>query len=121
MKCKKINLEEKFSKFNEVWTPKVIAEMNDFQFKLVKIKDHFVWHSHKETDEVFLVIEGEMTIFFRDSELILKAGELVSIPMGIEHKTESKKGCKILIVEKSGVVNTGATGGNLTAPIDDWI
>tara|TARA_S200000501_G_scaffold102301_1_gene95783 strand:+ start:1229 stop:1594 length:366 start_codon:yes stop_codon:yes gene_type:complete len=121
MKCKKINIEEKFSKFDALWTPKVIAQMNDFQFKLVRIKDDFIWHSHKETDEVFLVIEGEMTIFFRDGKLLLKAGELVSIPMGVEHKTESERGCKIMIVEKSGVINTGASVGNLTAPIDDWI
>ena len=117
----KINLEEKFSKFSEYWSPKVIAEMNDYQFKLVKIKDDFVWHKHKNTDEVFIVIKGTMKIEFRDDIVDLSEGEMFVIPKGIEHKPYSEDECKVMIVEPKGVINTGDSSGELTANNDVWI
>ena len=101
----KINLKEKLSKFSDHWSPRIVAEMNDYQFKLVKIKGDFVWHNHDDTDEVFIVLEGEMFV----------------VPKGVEHKPYSDKECKIMLVEPKGVVNTGDAGSNLTAPNDVWI
>jgi len=117
----KINFKEKLSKFSDHWSPRVIAEMNDYQFKLVKIKGDFVWHDHKDTDEVFIVIEGEMSIEFKDRTVELSEGEMFVVPKGIEHKPYSENECKIMIVEPVGVVNTGDSGGELTADNDAWI
>ena len=117
----KVNFKEKLSKFSNHWSPRVIAEMNDYQFKLVKIKGDFVWHDHKDTDEVFIVIEGEMSIEFKDRTVELSEGEMFVVPKGIEHKPYSENECKIMIVEPVGVVNTGDSGGELTADNDAWI
>ena len=121
MSSKKINFKEKYSKFKKHWSPRIIAEMNDYQFKLDKIKGQFVWHDHKETDETFIVIEGEMILKFRDSEVKLSAGEMYVVPKGIEHKPCAKKECKILVVEPRGVINTGDTCGRLTINEEMWI
>ena len=117
----KINLKEKLSKFSDHWSPKIIAEMNDYQFKLVKIKDDFVWHSHKDTDEVFIVIEGKMSIEFKNKTVELSEGEMFVVPKGIEHKPFSESECKIMIVEPTGVINTGDSGGEMTISEDMWI
>jgi mannose-6-phosphate isomerase-like protein (cupin superfamily) len=117
----KINLKEKLSKFSEHWTPKIIAEMNDYQFKLVKIKGDFVWHNHSDTDEVFIVIEGSMKIEFKDGVIELNEGEMYVVPKGVEHKPFAENECKVLLVEPRGVVNTGDAEGELTAANDVWI
>ena len=117
----KIKLEQKFSKFSKYWSPKVIAEMNDYQFKLVKIKDDFVWHKHEHTDEVFIVIQGTMAIEFRDDIINLSEGEMVVVPKGVEHKPYSKEECKVMVIEPKGVVNTGDSDSNLKADNDVWI
>ena len=118
---KKINLEDKLSKFSEHWSPKVIAEMNDYQFKLVKIEGDFVWHDHPDTDEVFIVIEGTMKIEFEDRTIGLREGEMLVVPKGVRHKPYAEEECKVMLVEPRGVVNTGDAEGDLTAPNDDWI
>lgn len=117
----KINLAEKFLKFEETWSPKVIAEMNDYQFKLVRIKGEFTWHSHEQTDEVFMVVEGSMSIDFRDTTVHLSEGEMFVVPKGVEHKPFAQEECKAMIIEPRGVVNTGDAGGELTAQNDVWI
>ena len=116
---KKINLEDKLSKFSEHWSPKVIAEMNDYQFKLVKIEGDFVWHEHPDTDEVFIVIEGTMQIEFEDRTIELREGEMLVVPKGVRHKPYAEEECKVMLVEPRGVVNTGDAEGNLTAPNED--
>ena len=116
-----INLARKLSTLEEHWSPRVVAEMNDYQFKLVKIRGEFVWHTHDDTDEVFLVLEGAMEIGFRDRDVTLRAGELFVVPKGVEHITRATDECHALIVEPRGVVNTGAAGGPLTAQNDLWI
>jgi mannose-6-phosphate isomerase-like protein (cupin superfamily) len=116
-----INLDQKLSKFSEHWTPKVIAEMNDYQFKLAKISGEFVWHSHFDTDEVFLVVEGQMAIEFRDGRVELGTGEMFVVPKGVEHKPCAVTECKIMLIEPRGVINTGAEGGSYTAQNDVWI
>ncbi|MBN8209030.1 cupin domain-containing protein [Bacillus sp. NTK071] len=121
MKYDPINFSEKLSKFSEHWSPKVVSEMNDYQFKLVKVKGDFVWHNHQETDEVFIVIEGEMTIAFRDGEVQLSKGEMYVVPKGVEHKPFAEKECHLILVEPKGVVNTGDSKGDLTAENDIWI
>ena len=116
-----INLAEKLARFSEQWSPRVIAEMNDYQFKLVKLQGEFVWNDHKDTDEVVLVLAGEMEIGFRDRTVTLKAGELFVVPKGVEHITRAARECHALLIEPRGVVNTGDAGGALTAENDRWI
>jgi len=116
-----INFQDKFAKFSEQWSPRVIAQMNDYQFKLVKVEGEFVWHHHPETDEVFIVIEGALTIEFRDNLVTLLSGEMFVIPKGVEHKPIANAECKIMIVEPKGVVNTGDTASELTAQNDLWV
>ena len=120
-KYKALNFEEKFSRFTEHWFPRVIAEMNDYQLKLVKVQGEFVWHKHPETDEVFIVINGVLSIEFRDGKVTLKSGEMFVIPKGVEHRPVAKKECKMMLIEPKGVVNTGDTGGQLTAENAAWI
>ena len=121
MKVNKINLKEKYSKFSKYWSPRIITEMNDYQFKIAKIKGEFVWHDHKDTDETFIVIEGEMDMKFRDGNIILTAGEMIVVPKGVEHKPCAKKECKILVIEPRGVINTGEAGGKFTMTEDVWV
>ncbi|HZF37361.1 MAG TPA: cupin domain-containing protein [Blastocatellia bacterium] len=116
-----INFRQKLGKFSERWSPKVIAQMNDYQFKLVKIQGEFVWHSHAETDDVFIVLEGAMSIELPGGRVDLKAGEMFVVPKGVEHKPVAENECKILLVEPVGTINTGDAGGALTAEDDVWI
>ena len=118
---KAVNLSEKFDKFSDYWTPRVIAEMNDYQFKLVKVKGGFIWHTHDDTDETFIVLDGELIIEFRDKTITLKKGEMVVIPKGMEHKPASREECQIMIVEPKGIMNTGDADDQLTAENDVWI
>ena len=121
MKHNPINFKEKLSKFTEHWSPKVIAEMNDYQFKLAKFQGEFVWHDHSETDETFIVLEGSMVIEFEDGKVDLKEGEMYVIPKGTKHKPFATSECKVLLIEPRGVVNTGDVEDKLTAESDVWI
>ncbi|WP_444927926.1 cupin domain-containing protein [Microbulbifer sp. TRSA002] len=121
MEFNAINLKEKYAKFTEHWSPRVIAEMNDYQFKLVKVEGDFVWHNHPETDEVFIVIEGSLLIELRDGKVEINSGEMFVIPKGVEHKPSATDECQIMIVEPKGVVNTGGTESRLTAENDVWV
>ena len=106
-----INFSEKFGLFTEQWAPKVIAEM----------KGDFIWHDHKDTDETFIVIEGDLRIDFRDGAVRLGAGEMFVVPRGVEHKPYAEHEVKLLLIEPRGVLNTGERGGELTAKSDVWI
>ncbi len=116
-----ININEKLNKFSDTWAPKNIAKLNDYNLKAAKVKGEFVWHKHIETDELFIVIEGELEIYFRDGKVSLKAGELFVVPKGIEHKPVAETECKILLLEPAGTINTGDAGGDFTAKNDVWI
>lgn len=117
-----ISLAAKFDLFAETWQPKIIAEMNDYQFKIVRIEGDFVWHSHADTDETFIVVEGELRIDFRDGAVHLKAGEMFVVPKGKEHKPFAEREAKILLIEPRGVVNTGDGQPEArTAKNDVWI
>lgn len=121
MSYQAINLAQKFSLFAEQWQPKVVAEMNDYQFKLSKLAGDFVWHSHEDTDETFFVIEGRLRIDFRDDAVEIGPGEMFVVPKGVEHKPYAEREVKLMIIEPRGVKNTGGQGGNRTAPNDVWI
>ena len=117
----KINLKSKFDKFHEQWSPKIIAEMNDYHFKLVKIKNEFIWHEHDDTDEVFIVIEGKIGIEFENETIEINEGEMIVIPKGKQHRPFAKQEAKIMLIEPRGVVNTGNIESEITAPSDQWI
>ena len=118
---KKINLKNKFDKVSKYWSPKIIAELNDYQFKLAKFKNDFIRHQHNDTDEAFIVIEGEIYIEFDDGIEIIKAGEMIIVPKGVAHKPYSKKEAKVLMIEPKGTVNTGDIKNELTLLNHDWI
>ncbi|MEJ2552211.1 MAG: cupin domain-containing protein [Anaerolineales bacterium] len=106
---------------SEQWPPKFVAQMNEFHFKLAKLQGEFVWHKHADTGEVFIVLHGEMAIDFRDGPVVLRSGEMIVVPQGIEHRPRAEKECRALLVEPAGTINTGDAGGELTAQADIWI
>ncbi len=119
-----VDLADKLGLFSEHWTPKVVARLNDYEIKLAKLKGEFVWHTHDDTDELFLVIEGTLTLQLRDAEgrqhdLTLAPGQLYVVPRGVEHCPLADGDVAVMLIEPAGVVNTGAAGGDLTAPYDD--
>jgi mannose-6-phosphate isomerase-like protein (cupin superfamily) len=116
-----INFRQKFGLVDEYWRPKVIAEMNDHQFKIVKLRGDFVWHDHVDTDETFIVIDGELRIDFRDGAVRIAPGEMFVVPKGLQHKPYAEGDVKVLLIEPRGVLNTGHEGGERTAPSDAWI
>jgi len=116
-----INFKNKLSLFKEHWSPKVVAEMNDYQFKLAKINGEFVWHNHPDTDETFIVIEGSMIIEMRHEKVFLNKGEMFVVAKGVDHRPVAENECEILIIEPKGVVNTGEIESELTADDDVWI
>ena len=118
---KKINFLEKFSKFNELWSPKVISEINDYQFKLAKIKNDFIWQSHEETDETFIVIKGSMSIEFENETIKLNEGEMIVVPKGKKHRPFADEEAKIMLIEPRGTLNTGDIVSDLTSDNDQWI
>lgn len=121
MNYQSINLQDKLAKFSERWSPKIIAQMNDYHFKVAKVQGEFVWHDHPETDEVFIVLKGQLEIQFRDGKVTLTEGEMFVVLKGVEHKPVSDSECHILLVEPAGTVNTGAVVDEKTAPNDIWI
>lgn len=121
MEYEPINFESKLGLLDELWSPRVVAEMNDYQFKIVKIKGDFVWHDHPETDETFIVLEGNLRIDLRDGAVNVRKGEMYVVPKGVEHKPFAENEVKMLLIEPRGVTNTGTAGGELTAENDVWI
>jgi mannose-6-phosphate isomerase-like protein (cupin superfamily) len=121
MKYQSINFHDKLQKFSEYWSPKIIAQMNDYHFKIVKIQGEFVWHEHSETDEVFIVLKGNLELQFREGNVLLDEGEMFVVPKGLEHKPVAEQECHILLVEPAGTVNTGDIVNERTAANNVWI
>jgi mannose-6-phosphate isomerase-like protein (cupin superfamily) len=109
-----INLDERFARFTEQWTPKIVARLNDYEVKIVRVQGEFVWHTHDDTDELFLVLDGELTIQVRDGDVVLHPGELYVVPRGVEHCPKADREARAMLLEPVGVVNTGDAGGPLT-------
>ena len=111
-----INVSEKLSKFDDQWSPKTIAQMDGFHFKLVKVQGDFVWHSHSDTDEAFFVLDGRLRIDFRDGSVTLNQGEMLVIPQGVDHKPFAESECQLMLFVRSGTLNTGdASESELTS------
>ncbi len=104
---KPIAFAPKFEEFSELWSPKIVARLNDYHVKIVKVKGDFTWHRHVETDEFFLVVEGTLQIDFRDGAATIEAGEMIVIPKGVEHRPHANEECRILLIEPAGTINTG--------------
>jgi|SRR5271165_898022 len=102
-----VNLQEKFAKFQDYWNPRVIGELNDCQVKAVKLKGEFIWHHHDHEDELFLVIKGTLRMKFRDREAIVKEGEFIIVPRGLEHLPVADEEVHILLLEPKTTLNTG--------------
>ena len=121
MKRQAINFQQKLSLFTEQWQPKVVAEMNDYQFKIVRLQGDFIWHDHKDTDETFIILEGKLRIDFRDGAVNLSTGEMFVVPKGVEHKPFAEEEVTLLLIEPRGVLNTGHEDSDRTAQNDVWI
>ena len=116
-----INFADKLSRIHDHWKPRVMAEMNDYQFKIVKILGDFLWHDHPDTDETFIVLEGELRIDLRDGFVTVRAGEMFVVPRGVEHKPYAEREVKMMLIEPRGVVNTGTVDSERRAENDVWI
>ena len=114
-----VDLAERLSQFSEHWSPKGVARLNDYEVKVVKVEGEFVWHTHEDTDELFLIIDGELTIQLRDGDVVLRPGQLYVVPRGVEHCPSADGEVHAVLVEPTGVVNTGDAGGPMTAQYDD--
>jgi mannose-6-phosphate isomerase-like protein (cupin superfamily) len=116
-----INFQEKLAKLSEHWSPRIVAQMNDYHFKIARIHGEFIWHDHPQTDEVFVVLKGQLEIQLRDGNVLLHEGEMFVVPKGAEHKPVAENECHILLVEPAGTLNTGDVVNERTAANDIWI
>jgi mannose-6-phosphate isomerase-like protein (cupin superfamily) len=117
---RKVRLSEKLDLFQDLWSPKVVAAVNEFHVKLVKLEGEFVWHCHEAEDELFLVLRGRLRIQFREHEVALGPGELVVVPHGVEHRPVADDEVHVLLLEPKTTVNTGTAGGERTREVE-WI
>jgi len=122
MNVEKINLSEKFGKLPVGdYAVRLVAKMNNYDFKIVKFKGDFIWHSHPETDETFIIMEGTLVMGFRDRKVEVHAGEMIVIPKGVEHKPSSENGYKAILIEPEGVSNTGDVKSEITIEKFEWV
>ncbi len=115
-----VNLADKFARIGAPWQPKILARLNDYDVKAVRLQGEFVWHKHDDTDELFLIRSGRLVIRFRDREVELGPGELIVVPKGVEHQPVAAEGCEVLLIEPAGTANTGDAGGPRTVE-PEWI
>jgi mannose-6-phosphate isomerase-like protein (cupin superfamily) len=114
-----VDIAEKLSLISEHWSPKVVARLNNYEVKVVKLEGEFTWHTHDDTDELFLVVQGELIIQLRDGDVTLRPGQLFVVPRGVEHCPRADGEVQVVLIEPAGVINTGNAGGALTASYDD--
>ena len=117
----KINLAEKLSLFTDRWKPRIIAELNGQHVKLVKFQGPFIWHHHEHEDELFYVVRGSFDMEFRDCTVTLRAGEMLVVPRGVEHRPVAEHEVEVMLFEPASTVNTGSAGGERTVAKPDWI
>jgi mannose-6-phosphate isomerase-like protein (cupin superfamily) len=113
-----VNIDAMLARFDDHWSPKRIAQLNDYDIRIVKVQGEFTWHTHHDTDELFLVLDGELTIQLRDREVLLRPRELFVVPQGVEHCPRAEVETALLLMEPRSVVNTGDAGGALTAEVE---
>jgi mannose-6-phosphate isomerase-like protein (cupin superfamily) len=111
MPPRKINLETAFAAIDELWSPRIVAGVNEVEVKLARVEGEFEWHRHPEADELFLVVEGRLRVEFRDGDVHLEQGELLVVPRNTEHRPVAPEETRILMVEPKGTLNTGDAGG----------
>lgn len=116
-----INLESKFGLFSNHWSPRILAQVNDFYVKAAKVQGEFVWHAHPDTDELFMPVKGSVVIQFRDREVLVNPGEMLVVPKGVEHRPVADEECELVVFVRAGTVNTGTAGGELTVTSEPWI
>lgn len=126
METTPINFADKLALFHDHWAPRIVAQMNDYHFKLVKVQGEFTWHDHPETDETFIVLAGRLRIEYRlpdggSGAVPLAAGEMYVVPRGLLHRPVAEEECQLLLIEPAGTVNTGQVVNELTAAADSWI
>jgi len=121
MVCKVINFAEKLASFSDRWAPRVVASLNEIHFKLVKLEGEFIWHRHPETEEAFIVLEGAMTIEFREGQVDLEAGEMAVVPRNVEHRPRARRECRVLLVEPAGTPSTGDSRDGPGPAAERWI
>ena len=122
MTVEKINLSGKFRKLPAGdYAVRLVAKMNNYDFKIVKFKGDFIWHSHPETDETFIIMDGTLVMNFRDRKVEVHAGEMIVIPKGVEHKPSSRNGYKAILIEPEGVSNTGDVRNEITIEKVEWV
>ena len=114
-----VDLAERLSQFSDHWSPKLVARLNDYEIKVVKVQGEFTWHTHADTDELFLVLAGTLTIQLRDDDVTVGPGQLYVVPRGVEHCPVADGEVHAMLIEPGGVVNTGDAGGELTAVHDE--
>ncbi|MGH8775111.1 MAG: cupin domain-containing protein [Jiangellaceae bacterium] len=114
----KVNFDQALATFTDQWSPKLVGRLNDYNVRLVKVEGEFVWHSHQDTDELFIVLGGELTIQLRDGEVVLGPREMFVVPRGVEHCPRADRETSILLLEPHDVVNTGDAGGPRTAVVE---
>jgi len=116
-----IRLSDKLARIDELWHPYIVAQVDGYHVKLAKVKGDFVWHTHDEQDEMFLLLEGELTIWMRDGEVKLAEGDLFVVPRGVEHCPHSPSGASVLVLERSDTAHTGDVDSELTVADQEWI
>lgn len=117
-----VDLDQKFAAFADHWSPKTIGEINDLHLKAVKVEGEFVWHTHEDTDEFFLVRSGELTIQMRGrDDVTIGPGQFFVVPKGVEHRPVAASECQVLLLEPKGVVNTGDAQDTTLTSQDEWI
>lgn len=116
-----VNPGQKARQLADAWQPRVVAELNDYQFKVALLRGEFLWHDHPDTDEAFLVLEGQLTIDLPDRSVELGVGDLFVVPRGVRHRPRTDADARVLLIEPRGVPNTGSAGGDRTAELDVWI
>jgi mannose-6-phosphate isomerase-like protein (cupin superfamily) len=116
-----VDIEHELSQVSEAWSPKTVAQLNDYEIKVVKLNGEFTWHTHQNTDELFLAIKGQLTIQMRECNVTLEPGQLFVVPHGVEHCPIAVGEVHALLIEPTGVVNTGDADGPLTAARDDFL
>ena len=122
MKIEKINLPDKFIKLRAGdYATGIVAKMNNYEIKIVRFKGDFVWHSHADTDEVFIILEGTLAMNFRDRKVEVNPGEMIVVPKGVEHKPSSVEGYKAILIEPEGIPNTGGVKSERSIANIDWV